>query len=144
MGPNGARSPTALETPEAETALLNDVSELLRTLTGQTVNLVVKRRVVLPPNAPAAVTRSAVYYLVRCLCPHDTPTNDGLLHDVDLRLPAGCLLDAQPPHPVAGGNVETSQRVVDALWLAAAKLWRDRMPAPGAGTFSISKWVRLL
>ena len=36
--------------------------------------------------------------------------HDGLLHDVDLRVPAGCLLDAQPPHPVAGGNVETAQR----------------------------------
>lgn len=87
-------------------------------------------------NAPAAVTRSAVYYMVRCLCPPDTPTNDGLLEGVDLRIPAGSLLAAEAPHPVAGGNVETSQRVVDALWLAAAKLWPETMPAPGAGTMS--------
>ena len=87
-------------------------------------------------NAPAAVTRSAVYYMVRCLCPEDTPTNDGLLESVDLRIPPGCLLAAEAPHPVAGGNVETSQRVVDALWLAAAKLWPGTMPAPGAGTMS--------
>lgn len=87
-------------------------------------------------NAPAAVTRSAVYYLVRCLCPAETPTNDGLLADVDLRIPRGSLLSAVAPHPVAGGNVETSQRVVDALWLAAAELWPAVVPAPGAGTMS--------
>jgi len=87
-------------------------------------------------NAPEAVTRSAVYYLVRCLCPADTPTNDGLLAHVDLRIPEGSLLAARAPAPVAGGNVETSQRVVDALWLAAAKLWPGAMPAPGAGTMS--------
>ncbi len=90
-------------------------------------------------NAPEAVTRSAVYYFVRCLCPADTPTNDGLLHGVDLSIPPGSLLAAEAPHPVAGGNVETSQRVVDALWLAAAKLWPRTMPAPGAG--SMSNWT---
>ncbi len=87
-------------------------------------------------NAPEAVTRSAVYYFVRCLCPDETPTNDGLLRHVDLRVPSGSLLAARSPAPVAGGNVETSQRIVDVLWLAAAKLWPDRMPAPGCGTMS--------
>ncbi len=87
-------------------------------------------------NAPRAVTQSAVYYFVRCLCPDDTPTNDGLLEHVEVVVPPGCLLAAAPPAPVAGGNVETSQRVVDALWLAAAKLWPARIPAPGSGTMS--------
>jgi N-methylhydantoinase B len=87
-------------------------------------------------NATSAVTRSAVYYLVRCLCPPDTPANDGLLHAVDVAVPPGSLLDAPYPAPVAGGNVETSQRVVDALWIAAARLWPDRFGAPGAGTMS--------
>ena len=87
-------------------------------------------------NAPEAVTRSAVYYFVRCLCPAETPANDGLLRGVTLRIPQGSLLAAEAPMPVAGGNVETSQRAVDALWLAAAKLWPERMPAPGAGTMS--------
>jgi N-methylhydantoinase B len=87
-------------------------------------------------NAPEAVTRSAVYYLLRCLCPPDTPTNDGLLAHASIHIPEGSLLAARAPLPVAGGNVETSQRVVDALWLAAAKLWPARMPAPGAGTMS--------
>jgi N-methylhydantoinase B len=87
-------------------------------------------------NAPEAVTRSAVYYLVRCLCGADTPTNDGLLAAADVTIPQGSLLAARRPWPVAGGNVETSQRVVDALWLAAARLWPDVMPAPGSGTMS--------
>ncbi len=87
-------------------------------------------------NATEAVTRSAVYYLLRCLCPDDTPTNDGLLRAAEIRIPEGSLLAARPPLPVAGGNVETSQRIVDALWLAAGRLWPERMPAPGAGTMS--------
>ena len=87
-------------------------------------------------NATAAVAHSAVYYLVRCLCPADTPANDGLLRAVDVRVPAGCVLDAPYPAPVASGNVETSQRIVDVLWLAASKLWPGRFPAPGAGTMS--------
>ena len=87
-------------------------------------------------NAPEAVTRSAVYYLLGCLCPADTPTNDGLLASADVQIPAGSLLDAPYPSPVAGGNVETSQRIVDVLWLAAARLWPGTMPAPGAGTMS--------
>ncbi|MDJ0972868.1 MAG: hydantoinase B/oxoprolinase family protein [Planctomycetota bacterium] len=87
-------------------------------------------------NAPRAVTQSAVYYFVRCLCPDGTPTNDGLMEHVDVVVPDGCLLAARPPAPVAGGNVETSQRVVDALWLAAARLWPGRVPAPGCGTMS--------
>jgi N-methylhydantoinase B len=90
-------------------------------------------------NAPVAVAHSAVYYLVRCLCPPDTPTNDGLLACADVHVPAGSLLAAEPPLPVAGGNVETSQRIVDALWLAAARLWPERWPAPGSG--SMSNWT---
>jgi N-methylhydantoinase B len=87
-------------------------------------------------NAPRAVTESAVYYLLRCLAPPDAPSNAGLLAAADVRVPAGSLLAAEAPAPVAGGNVETSQRVVDALWLAAARLWPGRIPAPGAGTMS--------
>ncbi len=87
-------------------------------------------------NAPAAVTRSAVYYLLGCLAPPDTPANDGLLACATIAIPGGSFLDARPPLAVAGGNVETSQRVVDALWLAAGRLWPDRVPAPGAGTMS--------
>ncbi len=88
-------------------------------------------------NATEAVARSAIYYLVRCLCPDGTPTNDGLLKSRGrARGRRGAVLAADPPHPVAGGNVETSQRVVDVLWLAASELWPRRVPAPGSGTMS--------
>ena len=87
-------------------------------------------------NAPRAVTESAVYYLLACLVPPGTPKNEGLLEHARLTVPAGSLLDAAFPQPVAGGNVETSQRVVDALCLAAASCWPDHIPAPGAGTMS--------
>ena len=89
-------------------------------------------------NATRAVTISAVYHLMRCLCPPQAPPNEGLMTPVVLHVPAGSMLDAMPPHPVAGGNVETSQRVVDALWLAAARCWPARIPAPGCG--SMSNW----
>ncbi len=90
-------------------------------------------------NAPRAVTESALYYFLACLAPPQTAPNDGLLDMVSIRIPPGSLLDARPPQPVAGGNVETSQRVVDALWLAAAACWPRRIPAPGAG--SMSNWT---
>lgn len=90
-------------------------------------------------NAPAAVTRSAVYYFVRCLCPPGTPTNEGLLRSVEICLPDESVVSAGRGVAVAGGNVETSQRIVDALWLAAARLWPKEIPAPGGG--SMSNWT---
>ena len=90
-------------------------------------------------NATAAVTWSAVHYLVRCLCPRDTPGNDGLVAGVTVAIPSGSLLDAPYPAPVAGGNVETSQRIVDALFVACARLWPGTFPAPGSG--SMSNWT---
>ena len=90
-------------------------------------------------NATAAVTWSAAHYLVRCLCPAGTPGNDGLVSGVTLSIPRGSLLDAPYPAPVAGGNVETSQRLVDVLFLASSRLWPGTFPAPGAG--SMSNWT---
>lgn len=75
-------------------------------------------------NAPRAVTVAAVLYVLRCLVGAPIPLNDGCLAPVDLHVPRGCLLDPPADRAVAGGNVETSQRVVDvllgALGLAAA------------------------
>ena len=71
-------------------------------------------------NAPPAVVRSAVLYVLRLLTPEPLPLNEGLLRPVEIRVPPGML---DPPFPtdaddcpaVVGGNVETSQRVVDTL-----------------------------
>ncbi|MBI2568776.1 MAG: hydantoinase B/oxoprolinase family protein [Candidatus Schekmanbacteria bacterium] len=86
-------------------------------------------------NAPRAVTVSAVAYLVRCLVPADVPANAGLLDPVTIDIPPGSVLDPAPPHAVAGGNVETSQRVVDALFGAMAQL-DAHIPAASSGTMS--------
>jgi len=74
-------------------------------------------------NAPPAVTRSAVLYVLRLLIDEPLPLNEGLLEPVELRIPEGILNPPFPDDPfrapaVVGGNVETSQRVVDTLLAA--------------------------
>jgi 5-oxoprolinase (ATP-hydrolysing) len=75
-------------------------------------------------NAPLAVVESAVLYVLRSLVAERIPLNGGCLAPVEIRVPPGCLLDPPRGAAVVGGNVETSQRVVDvligALGLAAA------------------------
>jgi 5-oxoprolinase (ATP-hydrolysing) len=66
-------------------------------------------------NAPKAVTRAAVLYALRCLVGRDVPLNEGCLRPVEIRIPAGSLLDPSPPDAVVGGNVETSMRIVDLV-----------------------------
>jgi N-methylhydantoinase B len=69
-------------------------------------------------NCPISVTRSACYFAVRVLTDPATPPNAGAYRPIEVRAPAGSLLDARPPSAVAAGNVETSSRVAD-LVLAA-------------------------
>lgn len=71
-------------------------------------------------NAVPAIVRSAVLYVLRLLVNEPVPFNEGLLADVDLRIPPGLLNPFFPEDPadcpaVVGGNVETSQRIVDTL-----------------------------
>ena len=66
-------------------------------------------------NAPRAVVQAAVIYVLRTLVAERIPLNGGCLDPVEIRIPAGSLLDPPPGCAVVGGNVETSQRVVDAL-----------------------------
>ncbi len=69
-------------------------------------------------NAPPAVVRAAVLYVLRCLLADEIPLNEGCLDPVDLHIPDGCMLSPAPGAAVVGGNVETSQIIVDALLLA--------------------------
>ena len=87
-------------------------------------------------NAVAAVTRSASYYVLRCLLPADAPTNAGLFRPLRFTLPERSVVNAAPPVAVAAGNVETSQRIVDVVWGAIAQALPDRMPAASAGTMN--------
>jgi 5-oxoprolinase (ATP-hydrolysing) len=66
-------------------------------------------------NAPLAVTRAAVLYVLRTLVSEDTPLNDGFLRPVTLIVPEGSMLNPRFPAAVVAGNVETSQVVTDAL-----------------------------
>ncbi len=67
-------------------------------------------------NAPASVTKAAVLYVFRCLVESDIPMNAGCLTPIEIVLPEGSVLNPRPPAAVAGGNVETSQAIVDALF----------------------------
>jgi N-methylhydantoinase B len=69
-------------------------------------------------NCPLAVTRSAAYFVVRCLTDPDVPASGGAFAPVSVTAPEGCLVNARPPAAVAAGNVETSCRIVDVLFAA--------------------------
>jgi N-methylhydantoinase B len=88
-------------------------------------------------NAVYAITLSAVYYVFRCLLGLDAPNNAGCLVPIQIIAPPGSVVNALPPAPVAGGNVETSQRIVDVLLGALAQAaGGDRVPAASQGTMN--------
>ncbi len=89
-----------------------------------------------PVNTPRAVALSAVFYALRLLLPAGTPTNDGVLRPARVLTRPGSVVDARYPAPVAAGNVETSQRLVDVLLGAMAQLVPERIPAASSGTMS--------
>jgi N-methylhydantoinase B len=86
-------------------------------------------------NCPIAVARSAALFVVRTLLPDDVPTNGGVQRAVQVAAPEGCLVHARFPSAVAAGNVETSQRIVDTLFLALAAGGLP-VPAQGQGTMN--------
>jgi N-methylhydantoinase B len=87
-------------------------------------------------NAVRAITLSACFYMLRCLLAEDAPATAGILRPLTLCTPPGSIVDALPPAPVAAGNVETSQRIVDVLLRALAQAVPGRVPAASAGTMS--------
>ncbi|MBN1659949.1 MAG: hydantoinase B/oxoprolinase family protein [Anaerolineae bacterium] len=89
-----------------------------------------------PLNAVRAITESATWYVVRCIAGADVPVNSGAFDAVEVIVPPGSLLDADPPHAVAGGNVETSQRIVDAVLGALSQALPDLIPAASQGTMN--------
>ncbi|MDC3185916.1 hydantoinase B/oxoprolinase family protein, partial [bacterium] len=81
-------------------------------------------------NAPLAVTRAAVLYVIRCLLDSDIPLNEGCFAPLDLVVPAGCLLNPRSPAAVVAGNVEVSQALCNLLFAAFA------VQAAGQGTMN--------
>jgi N-methylhydantoinase B len=85
-------------------------------------------------NCPLAVTRSACYFVVRCLTDPDLPASGGAFAPVAVEAPPGSLVNARAPAAVAGGNVETSCRIVDVCFRALAEALP--VPAQGQGTMN--------
>jgi N-methylhydantoinase B len=87
-------------------------------------------------NAVAAIAVSAVYYVFRCLVAEDVPATSGLLRPISVSAPSATIVNAVSPAAVAGGNVETSQRIVDTLLRALAKAVPGKIPAASQGTMN--------
>jgi N-methylhydantoinase B len=85
-------------------------------------------------NCPIAVTRSACFYVVRCLTAPDLPASGGAFAPVTVRAPAGCLVNARSPAAVAAGNTETSSRITDVVFAAFGQALP--VPAQGQGTMN--------
>jgi N-methylhydantoinase B len=85
-------------------------------------------------NCPLAVTRSACYFVARCLTEPDMPASGGAFVPVHVRAPEGSLVNAQSPAAVAAGNVETSSRIVDVVFSAFGQALP--VPAQGQGTMN--------
>jgi N-methylhydantoinase B len=87
-------------------------------------------------NAVDAIAYSACFYVFRCLLQEDVPAAAGLMRPVRMIAPSGTVVNSRPPAAVAGGNVETSQRIVDVLLRALAQAMLDRVPAGSSGTMN--------
>ena len=87
-------------------------------------------------NAVEAITVSAVQYALRCLAPSDVPNSAGLMQDVEVKAPAGSVVNACFPAATAAGNVETSQRIVDVIFRVLATALPQVIPAASSGTMN--------
>lgn len=87
-------------------------------------------------NAVSAIAESAVFYAFRCLLDEQVPATSGLMRPIRVVVPEGTIVNARPPRAVAGGNVETAQRIVDTLLRAMARALPHRIPAASQGTMN--------
>jgi N-methylhydantoinase B len=85
-------------------------------------------------NCPLSVTKSACFFVVRCLTEPDLPASGGAFAPVAVTAPAGCLVNARPPGAVVAGNTETSSRIVDVVFAALGRILP--VPAQGQGTMN--------
>src|SRR5207245_2620956 len=90
-----------------------------------------------PVNTTIFIAHSSVYYAMKALVAPEVPPNDGCYRPLHVRVPSGTLLSADPDRPVVGGNHETSQRVVDAIFRALAPVLPDRVAAGGPTTSGV-------
>ncbi len=89
-----------------------------------------------PINAVRAIATAATFYVFRTLASASMPTNSGCLRPIRIVTREGSIVDACYPSPVAVGNVETSQRIVDVLLRALHPALPDRVPAGSVGSMN--------
>jgi len=89
-----------------------------------------------PLNAVFGVTISGAYFVLRCLLGDDIAANHGAFSDVRVKAPPGTILSPTYPHPVGGGNVETSQRNADVIFRALAPAVKGIVPAAPGGSMN--------
>jgi N-methylhydantoinase B len=87
-------------------------------------------------NANEAITLAAVLYVFQCVAGAVIPANAGLMRPIIVITPPGTVLNARFPAAVAGGNVETSQRIVDVVLKALAAAAPERIPAASNGSMN--------
>ena len=87
-------------------------------------------------NANLAVTLASVYYVFKTLADMPIPANAGLMRPIEVTAPPGTVVNASFPAAVAGGNVETSQRIVDVIFRALATALPGRIPAASCGSMN--------
>ena len=94
------------------------------------------REVDYPLNAVLGVTFSGVYFVLRCLLGDDIPANHGAFAPLKIHAPTGTILNPTRPHPVGGGNVETSQRNADVVFRSISPAAGGRVPAAAGGSMN--------
>ncbi|MFG1556178.1 MAG: hydantoinase B/oxoprolinase family protein [Thermoplasmataceae archaeon] len=87
-----------------------------------------------PLNAVIGVTYSATAFAIRASMKEDIPTNEGFYSVLDIVVPQGTILNPNKPYPVAGGNVETTQRIADVTLHALSNCLSGRIPSASSGT----------
>jgi len=89
-----------------------------------------------PVNAVYGVTVAATTFALKSVIDPEMPMNHGFYRVVKIGAPLGSLVNPKPPAPVSGGNVETSQRIVDVVFLALAQGFPGRVPAASCGSMN--------
>lgn len=90
-------------------------------------------------NAPRAITLSAMIYCLRCMVGHDVPLNQGCLAPISIIIPKDSILDPSETAAVVGGNVLTSQRIVDTV-LSAFEVCAASQGCMNNVTIGDEKW----
>ena len=124
-----------MELPDGELANINVAIEIR----GERINIDFhgsSDEVPYPVNAVYGVTVAASTYALKSIIDPDMPINHGFYRVVDIKADKGSIVNPNPPSPVSGGNVETTQRIADVVFKALAEAYPDRVPAASCGTMN--------